>query len=152
MNNCTNLVNRLTISTVPRLARLRNQTLYAKYTKYGLTDIQVGILIMLTTHDGCIQRDICKSMYISPSAMVQLLNNLEKKEYIMRKRSTKNRSSVHVYITPKGKTTIAEIQKMVIETEHEYLSELTADEKTQLQGLLAKAFLSWLHHVEDSNL
>jgi len=145
------LYSRLCMSPVARLARLRNQTMAIKYSKYNLTGSQVGILQNLYDNSGCIQKDICEAMSVAPSALVRTLDSLEKLGYVERVRSAENRSTVNVYITELGIKVAEEIQTMVVETEYEYLSELSPVEKDQLRYLLTKAFLSWFHTAEKNN-
>ena len=151
MKHKETIYSRLCISPAIRLVRLRSQTMTKIYTPYNLSGLQVGVLQMLYTSDGSMQKDICDSMAVAPSAMVRILAPLEDHHLIKRIRSEKNRSVINVFITEEGRSLAEEMQSVVIQTENEYLNELSMEERDQLRHLLTKALLSWAHTADKAD-
>ena len=111
------------------LGRIRNT---------GLTSGQPKVLEYLLSHDGSVQKELATACYIEPATLTSVLNGMEKKGLIQRKTESQNRRSLHVYLTPKGRTQAQEVNKAFASLEEKALQNFTGQEQKQLMDLLQK--------------
>lgn len=150
MNQKKDLYGSTSLGLINRLYRLRSKTLTPLYAEFGITYLQSGIIQALYDNNGCIQKDLCDVMGVTPQVMVKTINQMEAQGLLERRRSDANRRVLYVHITEKGKEIAEEIRKIALETENKFLDELTKKERDELKYLLVKAFLSWNRKI-DSN-
>lgn len=80
-----------------------NRLLMEMLSDTGLTAGQPKVLDYLGEHDGASQKDIAANCYIEPATLTSVLNGMEAKEFIERKRLNGNRRTFHIFLTEKGK-------------------------------------------------
>lgn len=69
----------------------------------GLTSGQPKVLDYLMEHDGANQTVIANACHIEAATLTSVLNGMEAKSLIERRRSDGNRRSFYVYLTDRGK-------------------------------------------------
>lgn len=79
----------------------------------------------------------CRTM-VSSGGMTARLDKLEKAQLIERKSHETDRRALLVHLTEKGKTLIEDMLPGYIDTQHQALAKLSADEQEQLAILLGK--------------
>lgn len=70
--------------------------------KYNITTEQWSVLLCLTEKDGINQKKLAKEVDKDQATLVRILDILEQKELVIRKKCLEDRRSFLVYSTPKG--------------------------------------------------
>jgi MarR family transcriptional regulator, lower aerobic nicotinate degradation pathway regulator len=108
----------------------------------NLTPALFALLNVLGARDGAIQQELSSDMGIDPSAMVSLIDELERAGLAERRRRPNDRRAWEVSITPKGRRTLERARRSVSQVEDEVLGGLTGAERHQLLALLRQALAS----------
>lgn len=108
----------------------------------GLTPATFALLNVLGSRKGAIQRELSSDMGIDPSAMVTLIDELERAGSVERRRRPDDRRAWEVAITPKGRSTLKAARRLAEQVEDEVLGGLKPTERNQLIKLLRQALLS----------
>lgn len=108
----------------------------------GLTPPLFAVLNALAVRDGAIQQQLSSDMGIDPSAMVKLINDLERAGLAERSRRPGDRRAWRLSITPHGRRTLDEARRVAGHVEDQVLAGLNPSERQQLLGLLRQALSS----------
>ena len=111
-------------------------------TSIGLTPASFGLLNVLGAREGAIQQQLSSDMGIDPSAMVALIDELERAGLAARRRRPRDRRAWEVTITPKGRRTLERARRSAAEVEDEVLGGLSTSQRHQLLRLLRLALVS----------
>jgi DNA-binding MarR family transcriptional regulator len=122
-----------------RLWRASHTRIAAALESIGLTPPLFGILNFLGARKGAIQLEIASAMGIDPSALVSLIDELERAGLAKRRPHPKDRRAREVAITPKGRRMLERGRQMAFQVEDEVLQGLTATERRDLKSLLRRA-------------
>jgi DNA-binding MarR family transcriptional regulator len=107
-----------------------------------LTPALFALLGVLGAREGAIQQQLSADMAIDPSAMVKLIDELERAGLGERRRRPGDRRAWEVVITPAGRRRLERARRLASQVEDEVLSGLTTDERRQLLTLLRRALVS----------
>lgn len=126
--------------SIPHLTRL-SRRVYAAATPelMGMNLKQVTMLAALRDQGELPQNTLCDMMKLTQNTVVTWLNELEEAGYVSRIRDPEDRRKHNVALTDKGSMALERAETELRRLEDEVLSGLTADERTQLRRLLAKA-------------
>ena len=126
--------------TVPHLTLL-SRRVYAAATPelLGVNLKQVTMLAALRDQGELPQNTLCDMMRMTQNTVVTWLNELEEAGYVSRVRDAEDRRKHNVALTSLGAVVLERAETELRRLEDETLSGLTADERTQLRRLLAKA-------------
>ena len=105
----------------------------------GLTPALFAILNFLGHRGGAIQLEIATAMGIDPSALVSLIDELERGGLARRRPHPDDRRAREVTLTTKGRRSLAQGRRIASEVEDEVLGGMTADERRELLKLLRRA-------------
>lgn len=113
---------------------IRSIDLHSKKLKttYELTSPQLVTLIAISQHEVITIADLSKEIFLSPSTIVGIIDRLEKKGWIARKRDAKDRRKVFISITTLGEECILRAPSPMQETFSKALSELTDLEQSNI--------------------
>jgi DNA-binding MarR family transcriptional regulator len=125
-----------------RLWRASNTRTSEALKTIGLTPALFGLLNVLGARDGTIQQQLSADMGIDPSAMVNLIDELEREGLAERRRRQGDRRAWEVRITAKGRRRLQRARRLAQDVEDEVLGGLNADERGQLLALLRRALVS----------
>ena len=100
---------------------------------------QVMMLASLRDQGELPQTTLCDMMRTTQNTVVTWLNELEDAGYVSRVRDPDDRRKHNVALTDKGSAALEKAETELRRLEDEVLSGLSADERTQLRRLLAKA-------------
>lgn len=86
---------------------MANQAIYQRklmdlLSDTGLTVGQPKVLDYLSLYDGASQKEIAAYCYIEPASLTCVLNGMEAKGLIERKRLNGNRRTFHIFLTGQG--------------------------------------------------
>jgi len=113
----------------------------------GLDLRLVIALSYLGDHDDTPQQELVDALCMDAKNVVLLLNELEDRGYLVRRRDSEDRRRHRVHITTAGRDALAQAGHAMDDVENHVLQALDADERATLWRLLARA----LHEVEDAD-
>jgi len=99
---------------------------------------QLGALILIEANPGISQSAIAGALRFDRSTLVQIIDRLEERGFVVREVSAHDRRSHALKLTPEGSTALAELKQLTSAHEDHMTHMLTADEKKQLIDLLAR--------------
>lgn len=105
----------------------------------GMKLKQLIALDHLRQQQGCLQQVLGQSLMLDPNNCVLLLNDLDDRGYVERRRDPADRRRHLVEITPAGLEALSGAERKLESLEDEVLANLSAAERTELHDLLAKA-------------
>ena len=111
---------------------------YQAFESVGLNPQHHGVLSLLEEGTRETQGTIADALGYDKSHLVGLLDELEAKGYVDRRRDPGDRRRHLVSLTPAGKGALDELRTIAKRVEKEFLSPLDADERRTLHALLAK--------------
>lgn len=100
---------------------------------------QVAMLVALRDQGDLPQNELCGMMKLTQNTVVTWLNELEDAGYVARNRDPDDRRKHNVTLTEKGSEALERAETELRRLEDEVLAGLSADERTQLRRLMAKA-------------
>jgi MarR family transcriptional regulator, lower aerobic nicotinate degradation pathway regulator len=131
---------------LPRLAKQVMRR--SRPEELGLDLRLVMALSYLTDHDGTQQQELVDALCMDAKNVVLLLNELEDRELLIRRRDSEDRRRHRVHITAAGREALLRAGHAMEGVENEVLQALDAEERATLWRLLARA----LHEVEDDGV
>jgi DNA-binding MarR family transcriptional regulator len=101
-----------------------------------------GMLSHLAASEGQSQQALSIALGIHRSAVVALVDDLEHRGLAERRRDPLDRRAYTLYLTPRGRDMLADLERMAQEHEAELLAALDASERSQLISLLQRVAAS----------
>ena len=154
MNEKRNPSEEMTVGQLlAQVCRMSGHHLRGQMEKIGLHRGQGFALIHLWHNDGMSQRDLARSMHISPASVTNMLQRMERGGWIERKRDETDQRVVRVYLTAKAEETRTRAKRVFREMEDELGSVYTEEEQSALKRLLTKLYEHYApgdphpHHV-----
>ncbi len=129
-----------TTGTMGLLSQL-NRVVYRRATEdvIGMKLKQLITLELLANNEGCLQQELGASLMVDPNNCVLLLNDLDDRGYVERRRDPKDRRRHIVVITASGQKALADAEEKLEALESEVLANLDPTERDHLRDLLARA-------------
>lgn len=121
-----------------RHGRIMNTRLRQALDSSGLSPRHAVLLCRLEESGPISQQHLIEILFIDASALVSVLNDLENERLVERRRDPADRRRHIVEITPDGKHAVASIEVAVADVEQEAFAGFSADELSQLHGLLSR--------------
>lgn len=104
----------------------------------GLAPPDVGLLRMIATEPGRSQRSLAADLGVVPSRVVALIDNLERKGLVERRRSTEDRRNYELYVSEGGRRALAGVREVAAAHEDDLLAALDGAERGLLAELLGR--------------
>jgi DNA-binding MarR family transcriptional regulator len=108
------------------------------FEETGLSAFHYAVLALLDEDPRETQAMIADALGYDRSLIVRLLDELEERELVIRKRDPEDRRRHVVKMTPAGRKTLGQLRAIIKGLEKEFLAPLTADEQAELHTLLSK--------------
>lgn len=108
------------------------------FAHLDLTQKQVSVLWLINDHPGVAQTDLAERLRMDRATMMGIVNRLEKRGFLLRGRSTRDRRRQALFLTPKGDAILAEARAAIFEHEKWLKSRFTAREVRTLMSLLER--------------
>jgi len=99
---------------------------------------QLGALILIEANPGISQSAIAGALRFDRSTLVQIIDRLEERGFVVREVSAHDRRSHALKLTPEGAAALAGLKRLTATHEDHMTRMLSADEKKQLIDLLAR--------------
>lgn len=126
------------------LSRLYNQ----KAQKLGITTSTAFILLNISTSEGTPATKIAPQMGLESRSLTRALKNLESKGYIYKEKDTKDKRSVRIYLTEKGKEKKGKAIETV-KTFNQFVKERVPDEKLNTFIQVSRMIIDWTEKNEE---
>ncbi len=124
--------------TLNRCSLSVNQKSSSIIRKQGLTEAQFSVLELLY-HKGDFRiKEIIEKTFSSGGTMTVIIDNLEKEQFIKRKRDSRDRRAILIEITEKGRRAIEKIFDKHVDNLEKIFSVLSSTEKDSMIHLLKK--------------
>jgi len=117
-------------------------TFDAHMEKLELRQADFAVLSTLRHNPGINQKALAEALVIAPPNMATLLDRLESRGLLTRKRSTEDKRNQHVSLTPQGTRLHTQALKAAQKADEAAVLELSGAERQQLKSLLSTIFFS----------
>jgi DNA-binding MarR family transcriptional regulator len=121
------------------LARVGRRAAEASMAPGGLRPRHLIALKLLNEHGPASQQGLAEALSLDPSNVVGLLNELEERGLIVRRRDPADRRRHIVELSATGTGELCQAQARLSRVEDDLLAVLTAEERATLYRLLARA-------------
>jgi DNA-binding MarR family transcriptional regulator len=109
-----------------------------RVARLDLTPPQVGLLRVVALEPGRSQQALAGQLGTPPTRLVALVDDLERRGLLERRRNPQDRRLHAVHLGPAGEKVMTEIRTVAREHDDAVLGALDADERAQLLSLLGK--------------
>lgn len=123
---------------IARVARLVRSRLDAALGPSELRQRQLVALSYLRDHGPARQQALAQSLCMDASSLVCLLNDLEDRDLIARRRDREDRRRGILELTAGGRAALAESDALLAEIDAEILADLDQSERADLRALLGR--------------
>lgn len=106
----------------------------------GMTWGQPKVLDYLEDHDGASQREIAAHCYIEPASLTSVLNGMETKGLIERRRMNGDRRSYHIYLTETGREHQRRVGEAFMKVEADTFSEMSKEKTERFMELFEELY------------
>ena len=107
---------------------------------YDLRPVDFSVLSLITHNSGISSRQLCSALNILPPNLVGMINDLEKRELIIRKPHPSDGRVIGLHLTVAGSQLMKEAEQTAQELEDDAAAKLTAAERKTLMRLLQKIY------------
>ena len=104
----------------------------------GLTPADAGLLRKMVFDPGVSQQVLAAHLGVMPSRMVALVDGLEEKGLVKRRRNPVDRRNYELSLTDQGRVLMEQIRQMATEHEEEFCAPLNKEERAQLSEFLMR--------------
>ena len=129
---------RTIIMLVNNISKCFRDKMRIKTDELGLADTYRPIFWVLKNYDGCTQLDICKLTQLKAPTVSLTLQKMEQIGFIRRASDEDDKRNIRIFITEKGTEVQKEIERLLKETEEEFLKDFDESEREVLKKLLIK--------------
>jgi DNA-binding MarR family transcriptional regulator len=109
--------------------------------QYDITESKFDLLLLLTLHEGHTQvtpSSLAERLGIRRASVTAMLDWLEKRSWIIRESSARDRRSVHVRISPEGKELVEKVLPSFWSTCASIMDDLEPEERSVLEKVILK--------------
>ena len=131
LNQCINFLLNKTQNAV--LIHFRN-----KLDEFNVTPAQYAVLKCLWSEDHISPKQISQEIWLDASTITGILDRLESKGLVKRMPSNTDRRTLIIALTDEGHALQADIDRIILEANHDVLKDLSPDEQTQLKSYLER--------------
>lgn len=124
-------VNHETLLSLVRTSSLMQKLSDRFFSRFGLTDVQFNILMILKEYggEGLSQSELGEHLIVTKSNVVGLVDRLERGGYVKRLSHPSDRRFNQIVLTPKGRKLEAKVQKSYFKEVDKMMNVLSASEK-----------------------
>jgi DNA-binding MarR family transcriptional regulator len=124
---------------VARLEQALRRAINDRVSQHGLTVLQYTTLSVLGHRRELSNAQLARRAYMSPQAMSEVIDALEKKGLITRSSHPNHRRVYQATLTERGEEVLADCERLVDELEAKILADLTAGDQRKLRDGLISA-------------
>ncbi len=109
-------------------------------SEFDITPGLFGVLVVIEANPDLKQSDLARAVRLDRSTVVTIVDNLERRQLVVRRASATDRRSNALQLTAEGQKLLRTLKRRVAEHEKRLVAGLTSEERTTLVTLLAKVF------------
>lgn len=121
-----------------QLGTHRHRRFAERLAPLGVHPRHFGMLSQLAVNEGRSQQALSAALGIHRSAVVGLVDDLERRGLAERRRDPVDRRAYTLHLTPAGHELLAELDRVAVADEEELLAVLDASERSTLVSLLQR--------------
>jgi DNA-binding MarR family transcriptional regulator len=110
----------------------------AAVASFGLTQKQVATLWLVHANPGVSQAEVAAALGMDRATMMAVIDRLEDRTFVIRKRSSVDRRRQDLYLTPAGQATLKKCKKRITEHDEKFRAQFTEAELAALFAALKK--------------
>jgi DNA-binding MarR family transcriptional regulator len=103
-----------------------------------ITQKQTATLWLINANPGVSQVSVAASLGMDRATMMSLVDRLEERGFVLRKRSTSDRRRQKLYLTPSGQSALKQVKSRIATHERRFTSRFKAAELAALASALRK--------------
>lgn len=126
------------LQSLRRIIRAVDMHSYKLSSQYKITGPQLGCLIALKEEKSLTIAQLAKKVYLSPSTLVGIIDRLEEKGLVQRKRDSSDRRRVQIHVTAPGADLITAAPSLLQETLVRALKDLPEPERISITMAVEK--------------
>lgn len=100
--------------------------------EHGMTRAQWGVLLRLERQEGMMQAEMAEALEVQPISLARLIDRLCDQKLVERRPHPSDRRANRLYLTAKGRATLAQLVPLGREVSGEVLESFTEKETTEL--------------------
>jgi DNA-binding MarR family transcriptional regulator len=141
-------VNHEALLSLVRTSSLMQKISDRFFSRFGLTDVQFNILMILKEHgrEGLSQQELSEHLIVTKSNVVGLIDRLERGGYVKREAHPTDRRFNQIVLTTKGEKLESRVEKTYFHEVDAMMNVLNSTEKT----VLIKAMERIRHYISNS--
>ena len=118
------------------------------FSRFGLTDVQFNILMILKEYgrEGLSQQELSEHLIVTKSNVVGLIDRLERSGYVRRKAHPTDRRFNQIVLTTKGEKLESRVEKVYFHEVDAMMNVLNSSEKS----VLIKAMERIRHYISNN--
>jgi MarR family transcriptional regulator, organic hydroperoxide resistance regulator len=110
----------------------------AAVAEFALTQKQAASLWLIQANPGVSQVDVAAALGMDRATMMSLIDRLEDRGFVIRKRSSTDRRRQELYLTPAGQSTLRKCKTRIAEHEEKFGTLFTSAELESLLDALKR--------------
>jgi len=130
---------------ISKIHRCMRRFFEAQMRKHDITPPQFEVLLMLWAEDGLVLSELGRRLSRDGPTITGIIDRMEQKKLVRRKRSVRDRRVIQVYLAPKA----WEIQENLLKMQQEAAKEISADFSEAEVDLLNSMLFKMLANIEE---
>ena len=107
---------------------------------YDLKPVDFSVMSVVVHNPGATSSQLSHTLNLLPPNVVRLVQRLERRELLSRRRDVQDRRAIGLYATPKGAALLKQAHAAAQQSEVQSLAHLSAAEQATLRRLLRKVY------------
>ncbi|TDF84750.1 MarR family winged helix-turn-helix transcriptional regulator [Pseudomonas sp. H9] len=125
-----------------RAALVKDRILDSHLQAFGVTAAQFKVLIIVAQYGVDTPAELCRYLALDSGSMTRMLDRLEQKDLIVRRRCADDRRQVRLGLSEDGQKLADQLPQIGAAAMNELVGVLAADELATLERLLTKVLLT----------
>ncbi|OLF53099.1 MarR family winged helix-turn-helix transcriptional regulator [Pseudomonas chlororaphis] len=125
-----------------RAALLKDRILDTHMEPHGITAAQFKVLIIMAQFGVDTPAELCRHLSLDSGSMTRMLDRLEQKDFLDRKRSEHDRRQVRLVLTEEGQKLADRLPHIGADAMNELAGAITPEELKSLERILKKILLA----------
>ena len=125
-----------------RAALLKDRLLDTHMEPHGITAAQFKVLIIMAQFGVDTPAELCRHLSLDSGSMTRMLDRLEQKDFLARKRCEADRRQVQLVLTAQGQVLADRLPQIGAEAMNELAGALSSEELRSLEAILKKILVA----------
>ncbi len=121
-----------------RAGRIIREMVTQALEPMSMTPQEMGLLRIIDAEGPNTQQHLCAKHSVDRTTMVQIVDRLEERQLVVRQTSTTDRRANLIYLTPRGRKTLAQAKRLAKKQQDKFLEPLSPEEWETLKTLIIK--------------